>query len=210
MPGLIDINLCSQIEILLSDKKQMRKYRNYVARMLEDKTKYSFARPYLPEDIIYAVKEKLLIQKYHWNNQSCSLKTFFWFRLRTYCYNLINHEINFRPVKINEFDSNDDDNNEDESNVYSPEVMTPEEFIIQPNFDFIDNEDENFIDPLQFTLIAFELFKDSPEEFCVLDEMYKGFKPRFIALHLGLKVTEVYNIQQRIKRAIIHKLNHPD
>jgi DNA-directed RNA polymerase specialized sigma24 family protein len=180
----------------------MRKLRTFTARILKLKTNYKFARPYCADDIINIVVDKIYSGKYNFNNSYCTLITFFFIRIRTVIANIITHEKQFIPAKIKECDSDFIDFISDEITDDSVEYLTPEEFIVQPDFDEHE-EDKNYIDPVEFTNIAFELFYDSPEEFCVLDEMYKGFKPRQIAEHLGLTVAQVYNIHQRIKRALI-------
>jgi len=206
MPDSINKDLRDRIELLLSDKKQMQSFRTQTTRILKEKTNGKFARPYLTDDIIQIVVEKISTGTYHFKGDYCSLNTFFWNRIRTVLGNIITHEKQFNPVKINEGDSDFLDYDNDEIADDSTKYLTPEELITEPDFDKFEEED-NSIDPLEFTEIAFEIFKDSPEEFCVLDEMYKGYKPRQIAIHLGLSVTQIYNIRQRIKRALSTELN---
>jgi DNA-directed RNA polymerase specialized sigma24 family protein len=201
MPDSIDEDLYCCLDKLLSNRKQMLKLQNHAARLLEDKTQGLFARPFLAGDIVNTVFEKILYKKYHWDKNNCSLHAFIWNRISTHCFNIIKHEGKFLPVEIKEH--NADYNDYDDFTSESPEPPTPEELLIESDYENSDKND-NYIDPLEFTKTAFELFKDSPEEFCVLDEMYKGFKPRQIAEHLGLNVTQVYNIRQRIKRTLLN------
>ena len=75
----------------------------------------------------------------------------------------------------------------------------PPQFIICP---FEDRKLDNEIDLAEFEKIAYDIFKDSPEEFCVLDEIFKGHKSNIIRSNLGLSENEVHNIKKRIIRGI--------
>ena len=76
------------------------------------------------------------------------------------------------------------------------DISLPEQFIIYP---FEENEVEEELDPLEITNVAFEIFKDSPEEYLVLEGIYNGLQTQQISLDLGLSKDEVHNIKRRIK-----------
>jgi hypothetical protein len=194
-------DLSSLLTDLLSNRKQMKKFRDFAEKFLKCRTNFDFARAYTPDDIISSIVEKILTGIYHWDKTNYTFIEFFWLRLRTFSENLIKHEKQFLPVRINEYDS-ECVNDDCEFTYTGDESNTPAEFIENS---FLDNknEDNNYIDPLEFTQKAFKLFSGIPEEYCVLDELYKGKKPREIAPCLGISVEEVFNIRKRIRRTLL-------
>jgi hypothetical protein len=119
---------------------------------------------------------------------------------------LLQHSFLFRPVPIKDYDPKCI--NDDGELFYKNDfASTPSELIEDLHNNNHDYEDDQ-IDPLRFTEIAYKTFSDCPEEFCVLDELYKGNKPKEIAQYLGTSVAHVYNIEKRIKRLMMLRLDN--
>ena len=112
----------------------------------------------------------------------------------TEIFNLTKREKKFIPVPLEKSESVSDYEGE-----IKDDVSLPPEFIIDP---FEENEKEEEIDPVEFKKIAYEIFQDSLEEYCVLDEMFKGYQTKQIAVNLGTSEIDVYNIKKRITRVL--------
>ena len=200
MTDSVNNDLCLEIENLLSNNERLYKIRAYVRKFLKDNTRFEFARSYTPDDIINGVFEKILTGNYSWDKSVCTFDYLFWLRLKTYLGNIIKHEKWLKVVPLNDNDSpyvNDDC----EYMYKDDDAVVDAEFMIESNQLNIE-EMNSCIDPLELTRAAFEIFSDSPEEFCVLDELYKGKKPREIASYLGITVETFFNIRKRIKRTL--------
>src|ERR1035437_1611788 len=105
MSDSVNNDLCIQVELLLSDRKQMRKLKTFTARILKIKTNYNFARPYCADDIINIVVEKIYSGKYNFNDSYCTLIACCFIRIRPVIANIITDEKPFIPAKIKEGDS---------------------------------------------------------------------------------------------------------
>jgi hypothetical protein len=187
-------DLGALLSSLLQNKNLKRKLENYAALLLYKRTKNGFARHVLPSDIISTISLKLLDGNIVWDKDKCSLIRFFNSRLRSEVANLFKKEMKFIPVPLE-----DSETFSDYEGDIDDDVSLPPQFIIDP---FEDNNDEEEIDPVEFKKIAYEIFSDSDEEFCVLDEMFKGHKSNLIALNLGLTERQVHNIKRRVIRIL--------
>jgi hypothetical protein len=194
MPDNNGSDLRVLISALLGNRNFKRKLEVYADRLLNKWTKYNFARHILPDDLISSVTLKLLEGDINWNSKTCSLPCFFYRRIRTEVFNLSKREIKFIPVQLENSESITDYEGE-----IVDDIPLPPQFIFNP---FEDDNNEDEIDPEEFKKIAFGIFKDSDEEFCVLDEMFKGNKSNLIALKLGIPVKDVKNIKKRISRIL--------
>jgi DNA-binding CsgD family transcriptional regulator len=186
--------LGSLLSGILDNPKLKKKLVQYADKLLFIKTKKIFARHLTPEDILFNVTCKFLIGDIIWNQGKSSLLDFLFLRIRSEVSNLVKKEKKFLPVPLEKLEDIEEDLDGNEI-----ELPVPEELIINP---FEDELEEAKVDPMKFKKLAYELFKDSPEEFCVLDEMYKGHQPRHIASTLGITENEVYNIKKRIVRVL--------
>ncbi|MDR3667471.1 MAG: hypothetical protein P4L35_11570 [Ignavibacteriaceae bacterium] len=182
------------LSALLSNKKIKREFRSFARRLLYQKSKYEFARHVTSTDIVSSVSLKLLADDIHWDPDKNTLISFFYSRIRTEVSNLIKKEKKFIPIPISVFEI---DNDEDEET--DDEIPLPDQYIIYP---FEEKNIREEIDLVEFEKIAYGLFKDSPEEFCVLDEIFKGYKSNVIAKNLGIMEKDVYNIKKRILRVL--------
>ena len=187
-------DLGALLSSLLQNKNLKRKLENYAALLLYKRTKNGFARHVLPSDIISTISLKLLNGNIVWDKDKCSLICFFNSRLRSEVANLFKKEMKFIPVPLE-----DSETFSDYEGDIDDDVSLPPQFIIDP---FEENNNEEEIDPVEFKKIAFEIFKDSDDEFCVLDEMFKGHKSNLIALNLGLTERQVHNIKRRVIRIL--------
>jgi RNA polymerase sigma factor (sigma-70 family) len=179
---------------LIKDVKSKNKFLNYINRLLYKRTKYEFARFIQPDDILSSIILKLLAGDIIWHKEKCSFSSFLYFRIRSEVFNLVKKEKKFIPVSLNIFDSMDEDCEEHENGVpLSPEL------IVDP---FKDELGDDEISSGDFKNILYEIFQDSLEEFCVLDEIYNGRTPRQIAAILGISENDVYNIKKRIVRIV--------
>ena len=79
------------------------------------------------------------------------------------------------------------------------DILQPPQLIICP-FEEENNDEKH--DPEEIKKIAFEIFKDSPDEFLVLESIYNGRLTKQIGLDLGLTKDEVHNIKRRIIRVL--------
>jgi DNA-directed RNA polymerase specialized sigma subunit len=112
----------------------------------------------------------------------------------TEIFNLTKREKKFIPVPLDKSESVSDYEGE-----IDDDVSLPPQFIIDP---FEENNNEEEIDPVEFKKIAYKIFSDSDEEYCVLDEMFKGHQTKQIAINLGISEIDVYNIKKRITRVL--------
>jgi len=192
MPANNGSDLSALISSLLQDKNLISKLEAFTDRLLRKRTKYKFARHLCPSDLISSVTLKLLEGDIHWDPEISSLDSFYYIRIRTEIFNLIKKEKKFLPVPLDnlEKESDNDDGVEDE-------ISLPEQFITNPFEEIFDEEE---YDPLVFTKISFELLRDSPEEYLVLDAIYNGLQTKDISFDLGLTKDEVHNIKRRIQR----------
>lgn len=188
-------DLSTLISNLLQDSDLKRKFEVYAEKLLRKKTKYDFARHMLPSDFISSVALKLLTGEITWNKETGSLTCFFYRRISTEIFNLTKKEKKFIPVLLEKSKTINDYSGEPED-----EVSEPPQFIINPIGE--NDAEEEEIDPLEFTEVAYEIFKDSPEEFLVLDGIYKNLQTREIAIDLGISKDEVHNIKRRIIRVL--------
>jgi len=194
MPDNNGSELGPLLSSLLQNKNLKRKFEVYADRLLNKRTKYEFARYITPSDIISSITLKLLTGTITWNNKTCTLPCFFYRRIMTEIFNLTKREKKFIPVPLDKSESVSDYEGE-----IDDDVSLPPQFIIDP---FEENNNEEEIDPVEFENIAYEIFKDSDEEFCVLDEILKGHKSNLIALNLGITENDVHNIKKRIIRGL--------
>jgi len=149
----------------------------------------------LPSDFISSIALKLLTGEITWNKETGSLTCFFYRRISTEIFNLTKKEKKFIPAPLEKSKTINDYSGEPED-----EVSEPPQFIINPIGE--NDAEEEEIDPLEFTEVAYEIFKDSPEEFLVLDGIYNNLQTREIAIDLGISKDEVHNIKRRIKRVL--------
>jgi hypothetical protein len=194
MPDNNRSDLGALLSGLLENKNLKRKFEVYAEKLLKKRTKNAYARHITPSDIISSITLKLLDGDITWNCEVVTLTCFFYRRIRSEVFNLASREKKFIPVPLDQSENiNDYEGDVDD------DISLPPQFIIYP---FGENEKEDEIDPVKFEKIAYELFKDSEEEFCVLDEMFKGNKPNLIAANLGISENDVYNTKKRILRVL--------
>ena len=186
--------LDSLLSGIIDNPKLKKKLVNYANKLLVKRTKFIFARHLTPEDILFNVTFKFLSGEIIWNQKKSTLIDFLFLRIRSEVANLVKKEKKFIPVSLEELERIEEDIDGNET--VSP---VPAELIINP---FEDELNEEKSDPLIFKKLAYELFQDSTEEFCVIDEMYKGHQPRHIASALGITENDVYNIKKRIVRVL--------
>jgi hypothetical protein len=194
MPDNNGSDLGALLSSLLQNKNLIRKFEVHADKLLRKSTKSKFAQHLLPSDFISSIILKLLTGEINWNSEKCSLSTFFFGRIGTEILNLTKKEKKFIPVPLEDSESFSDYEGD-----IDDDVSLPPQFIIDP---FEENNNEEEIDPDEFKKIAYEIFSDSDEEFCVLDEMFKGHKSSLIALNLGLTESQVHNIKRRIIRIL--------
>lgn len=194
MPDNNGSDLGALLSSLLQNKNLKRKFEVYADRLLNKRTKYEFARHITPSDIISSITLKLLTGTITWNNETCTLPCFFYRRIMTEIFNLTKREKKFIPVPLDKSESVSDYEGE-----IDDDVSLPPQFIIDP---FEENNNEEEIDPVEFKKIAYKIFSDSDEEYCVLDEMFKGHQTKQIAINLGISEIDVYNIKKRITRVL--------
>jgi RNA polymerase sigma factor (sigma-70 family) len=195
-----DLNLL--LSNLLVNKNSFRKFENFADQLLHHRTKFLFARQVDYSDIVSSVVLKLLTGEINWDSGKSSLDAFFFSRIRTEITNLVKKEKKFIPASVNKSEIVNDYSGESEEDV--------SEFprcIICPFEDNENNEEQAFSE--EFKTSAFELFKDSDEEFLVLDGIYNGLHTREIALDLGITKDDVHNIKRRINRVLKAKFNPP-
>ena len=138
---------------------------------------------------------KLLSGEINWYPKSSSLTSFFYGRISTEIFNLTKKERKFIPVPLNKSETINDYSGEPEEDL----TELPGAII----YPFEENEEENEkYNPEEIRKVAYEIFKDSPEEFLVLDNIYKGLHTREIALDLGISKDDVHNIKRRINRVL--------
>lgn len=179
---------------IIDNTKLKRKLVKYADKLLFKRTKFKFTRHLTPEDILLNVIVKLLSGEIIWNQAKSTLIDFLFLRIRSEVSNLVKKESKFITVSFEELEGIGEDLDGNET-----VLPTPKELIINP---FEDELDEKKLDPVKFKKLAYILFQDSPEEFCVIDEMYKGHQPRHIASALGITENDVYNIKKRIFRVL--------
>jgi DNA-directed RNA polymerase specialized sigma24 family protein len=200
MTDLENKDLYSDLEILLKDRRTIIKYEKYAGQILFKRTKGDFARQYTASDIVANILAKLVTGSYNWNRQY-PFDTFMYLRIKTEVFNIVKHERHFIPISVDVFLENLDDNiDEEESGVH---LTIAEELVQEPDFINPDNDDDEELGLTELMEIAYQLFSDMPDEFCVVDEIFKNKRPREIAEELGISRQEVRNIAMRIKRALI-------
>lgn len=187
-------DLGSLLSGIIDDPKLKKKLVKYADKLLFKRTKFKFARHLTPEDLLFNVTFKFLTGEIIWNQKKSTLIDFLFLRIRSEVANLVKKEMKFIPVSLEGLERIEEDIDGNEK-----ELPVPKELIINP---FEDELNEEKLDPLNFKELAYEFFKDSPEEFCVIDEMYKGLPPRHIASALGITENDVYNIKKRIVRVL--------
>ena len=187
-------DLGSLLSGIIDNPKLKKKLVNYANKLLFKRTRYIFARHLTPEDILFNVTLKFLSGEIIWNQKKSTLIDFLFQRIRSEVANLVKKEQKFIPVPLEELERIEEDIDGNET-----VLPVPREFIINP---FEDELNEDIIDPLEFKKHADKIFKDSPEEFCVFDEMFKGHQPRHIASKLGITENDVYNIKKRVVRVL--------
>jgi DNA-directed RNA polymerase specialized sigma24 family protein len=189
----------SNLNLLLSNLYEntnlITKLEVYADKLLKKSTKNSFARHFCPSDIVSSITLKLFSGEINWDPQSSTLTSFYFSRISTEIFNLTRKEMKFIPAGLGNSETEDDYTGESED--VSPDFP---QLIIFP-FDEEDNEKEKY-DPDEIRKVAYEIFKDSTEEFLVLDDIYKGLHTREIALDLGITKDDVHNIKRRINRVI--------
>jgi hypothetical protein len=194
MPDNNRSDLAVLLSGLLENKNLKRKFEVYAEKLLYKRTKNAYARHLAPSDIISSIILKLLAGDITWNNNTCELPCFFYRRIRTEIFNLTKREKKFIPIPVEKSESVSDYEGE-----VDDDISIPPQFIIYP---FEDNNDEEEIDPVEFKKIAYEIFKDSAEEYLVLDEMFNDNQPKQIAMNLGISENDVHNIKKRISRVL--------
>ena len=193
----------SDLNVLLaglhSNKDLIRKFEVYAERLLYKRTKNEFALHVCPSDFVSSVTLKLLNGTINWDEEQCSLSCFYFRRIRTDVINLTRRESKFIPTPLEKSSVINDYTGECDDNLFEPP-----ELIINP---FEENENNEQFDPVEFREAALEIFNDSDEAYCVLDEMLKGLKPKEIARSLGLTENKVYYLKRHIKRILKEKFN---
>ena len=191
----------SDLNVLLSDlfkdKNRITKFENYADRLLYRKSKFAFARHLTPSDIIASVCSKLLNGDIIWDEDKETLIHFFSCRIRSEISNLIKRERKFMPVPLEPPGSCNDYSGELDN-----DITDRPEYIINPIEDNDDEKEDEYA-PEEIKNVALEIFKDSAEEFLVLDGIYRGLQSRQIALDLGISKDDVHNIKKRIKRVLM-------
>ena len=187
-------DLGSLLSEIINNPKLKKKLVNYANKLLFKRTKFIFARHLTPEDILFNVSFKFLSREIIWNRNKSTLIDFLFLRIRSEVANLVKKEMKFIPVPLEGLERIEEDIDGNEI-----ELPVPKELIINP---FEDELNEEIVDTLNFKKLLYGLFQDSPEEFCVIDEMYKGLQPRHIAAELGITENDVYNIKKRIIRVL--------
>ena len=187
-------DLGSLLSGIIDNPKLKKKLVNYANKLLFKRTKFIFARHLTPEDLLFNVTFKFLTGEIIWNKEKSTLIDFLFLRIRSEVANLVKKEKKFIPVSLEGLERIEEDIDGNET-----VLPVPKELIINP---FEDELNEEKLDPLNFKKLAYELFQDSTEEFCVIDEMYKGHQPRHIASALGITENDVYNIKKRIVRVL--------
>lgn len=186
------------LSVMLSDlyrnKKQIKKFEEFISLNLYNRTRYEFAKHLTPSDILSNVIQKILTGKIIWNVEKISLVSLIYYRIRSEIFNLVRKERKMIPDSLDKYDLLEDGDDE-----YDCEVPVAKELIIYP-FDEVP-EEERF-DSVEFRLKVYKILKNSPEEFCVFDDMCKGLKSRQIAAHLGISLADVHNIKRRIMRVL--------
>ena len=192
-------DLGSLLSGIIDNPKLKKKLVNFANKLLVKRTKFIFARHLTPEDILFNVTFKLLSGEIIWIQKKSTLIDFLFLRMRSEVSNLVKKEKKFIPVSLETLERVEEDIDGNET-----VLPVPIELIINP---FDDELNEEKLDPLKFKKLAYEFFKDSPEEFCVIDEMYNGLQPRHIASALGITENDVYNIKKRILRVLKEEVN---
>ena len=192
-------DLGSLLSGIIDNTKLKRKLVKYADKLLFKRTKFKFTRHLTPEDILFNVTFKFLTGEIIWNQAKSTLIDFLFLRIRSEVANLVKKEIKFIPVSLEELERIEEDIDGNET-----VLPVPKQLIINP---FEDELDEEKLDPVKFKKLTYELFQDSPEELCVIDEMYKGLQPRHIAAELGITENDVYNIKKRILRVLKEEVN---
>jgi hypothetical protein len=187
-------DLGSLLSGIIDNPKLKKKLVNFANKLLFKRTKFIFARHLTPEDLLFNVTLKFLSGEIIWNQEKSTLIDFLFLRIRSEVANLVKKEQKFIPVPLDISETVDEDIDGNER-----VLPTAKELIIYP---FEDELDEDIIDPLEFKKHADKIFQNSPEEFCVFDEMFKGHQPRHIASTLGITENDVYNIKKRVVRVL--------
>jgi hypothetical protein len=187
-------SLGSLLSGILDDHKLKKRLVNFANKLLFKRTKIVFARHLTAEDILSNVIFKLLTGEIIWIQEKSTLIDFLFLRIRSEVSNLVKKEKIFIPVPLQKLDCTEEDFDGNET-----VLPLPKELIINPFEDELNNEN---LDPVKLKKFALKLFRNSTEEFCVIDEMYKGSKPRHIAAALGITENDVYNIKKRIIRLL--------
>jgi len=208
MPDIENKDLRLLLENLLKNRKTMAKYKKFAGKALFPFSKYKFIRSYTPSDIISNIIDRLLHGKYHWNCEKCSFDSFMFFRIKTEVQNIIRHERKVPIVPLDYLLSDPMANFASEEN--DMDFRLSQELTHKSDLIFLDEDDGQDICLLEFKDIACSLFSKSPVEFSVLNELFKGKKPKEIAARLGIPKREVRNTAMRIRRTLITwcKLNN--
>jgi hypothetical protein len=191
------INKCLNLNTLLFDlfktKGSNEMFDKFASDLLHKRTKYQFARHMQGCDIVSEIKLKLRSGEFKWNPEKSTLTDFFYSRIRTEVYNLVKKEINFIPVPLHPSDAVGDDcfENDDENLPVDPSLITGsfDNENVQENINIEDLRD-----------LAPDIFQNSDEEYCVADDLLKGFKNRQIAADLGISSIDVHYIKRRVMR----------
>ena len=208
MTDLEKSELYSDLETLLKDRRTIVKYEKCARQILFKRTKNEFARQYTASDIVANIFSKLCIGSYHWNHKFL-FDTFMYLRIKTEVFNIVKHEIHYIPISLDKFLERLDEAADSEER--DNDLILEKGLVQEPDFINPDDDEEEELCMTELMDIAYVLFSNSPEEFCVLDEIFKNKKPREIAVELGISKQEVRNIALRIKRGLIiwgKKNNH--
>jgi hypothetical protein len=188
-------NLNVHLSGLFENKNLKRKLEVYADRLLNKSTGYSFARHFRSSDFISVITLKLLSGEINWDPKTSSLVSFFYSRIKTEIFNLTKKEMKFIPVSLDKSEIINDYSGEPEED----ESELPGNII----YPFEENDDNKLeYNPEEIRKVAYEIFKDSTEEFLVLDDIYKGLHTREIAIDLGISKDDVHNIKRRINRVL--------
>jgi RNA polymerase sigma factor (sigma-70 family) len=187
-------DLNALLDNLFKIRESVNKLEKYAARLLHKRTHYEFARHMQPSDIISDITLKLLSGEINWNPKKSSIIDFFYFRIRTEIFNLVKKERKFIPILLNPSETADDDSFKNDEN-----ILVDSRLIVYP---FEGEKEEKKIGIKDIQNITPDIFHKSAEEYCVADNMLKGFKNREIAADLGISPNEVHNIKKRVFRKI--------
>jgi hypothetical protein len=187
-------DLGSLLSVILNNPKLKKQLLGYANKLLFKRTKFKFARHLTPEDFLDAVSLKFLTGRIIWHPEKSTLVKFLFLRIRSEVANLIKKEKKFMPSPLDDLERIEEDIDGNETS-----LPVPKQIIFDP---FEEEPDPDKVDPYKFKNLAYKLLKDSTEEYCVMDELYKGHKPRYIASKFGITENDVYNIKKRIVRVL--------